>query len=187
VCLGAGLVGVVRRIDSRIDPVEWHPRRRARSLPAGSWRRGHGRQLRGPGGRRLRRGRPARHGPDQNHVVRTVGPVEADTTNADLERVAADDGTHWLAITTPRGETLDGLHARPRVKRQLDKLPTSAMQQVEGDPYGLVLQLDADGEIVDSLQDPGGVVFGVTSATPHDGALSLGSLFGDRVVRSDLE
>jgi hypothetical protein len=37
-----------------------------------------------------------------------------------------------------------------------------------------VLQLDADGEIVDSLQDPDGVVFGVTSATPHDGALSSG-------------
>jgi hypothetical protein len=50
-----------------------------------------------------------------------------------------------------------------------------------------VLQLDADGDIVHSLQDPDGVVFGVTSATPHDGSLSLGSLFGDRVVRSDLE
>jgi hypothetical protein len=72
-------------------------------------------------------------GTDQNHVVRTVDPVEADTTNATLERVAAVDGAHWLAITTPRDETLDGLHAWPRVKRQRGKLPKSALQQVEGD------------------------------------------------------
>ena len=54
---------------------------------------------------------------------------------------------------------------------------------MSGDPYGLVLRLDEGGGIVDSLHDPGGRVFGVTSATPHDGALYLGSLFGQRVTR----
>ena len=60
------------------------------------------------------------------------------------------------------------------------------IQRIEGDPYGLVLRLDADGEIVESLHDTDGVVFDVTSATPHDGALYLGSLFGERVTRYDL-
>jgi hypothetical protein len=99
----------------------------------------------------------------------------------------AEDGTHWLAVPTPRDETLDGLHARPWVMRQLGKLRKSAMQRIEGDPYGLVLQLRSDGEIIDSLHDPDGVVFGITSATPHDGALYLGSLFGERVTRYELE
>jgi sugar lactone lactonase YvrE len=100
---------------------------------------------------------------------------------------AAADGTHWLAVPTPRDDLLDGLHARPWVKRQLGKLPTAAMERIEGDPYGLVLRLDADGEVVESLHDPDGVVFGVTSATPRNGALYLGSLFGDRVTRYELQ
>ncbi|WP_254841319.1 SMP-30/gluconolactonase/LRE family protein [Natronomonas marina] len=99
----------------------------------------------------------------------------------------ADDGTHWLAIPTPRDETLDGLHPRPWLKRQLGKLPTAAMEQINGDPYGLVLRLDESGEVIESLHDPDGGVFGVTSATPHGGALYLGSLFGQRVVRYDLD
>jgi hypothetical protein len=49
-----------------------------------------------------------------------------------------------------------------------------------------LIRRDSDGEIIDSLQNPDGVVFGVTSATPHDGASYLGSLFGARVTRSEL-
>jgi len=179
VCLSAGLVDVVRRVDSRIDPIEWPPpdppettgalapsRELAGADTVVSWE--------GPEDVAFDAGGRLYTGIDQNHVVRTVEPVEADTTYADLERVAADDGTHWLAIPTPRDETLDGLHARPRMKRKFGKRPTSAMQQVEGDEYGLVLKPDADGEIVDSLQAPDGIGFGVTSATPPDGALSSG-------------
>lgn len=100
---------------------------------------------------------------------------------------ASGDGTYWLAIPATRDDVLDGLQARPWVKRQFGKLPKAAMEQISGDPYGLVLRLDDEGEIVESLHDPDGVVFGVTSATPADGALYLGSLFGERVTRYDLE
>ena len=99
----------------------------------------------------------------------------------------ADDGDHWVAIPSLRDSTLDGLHRVPWVKRQLGKLPETVLEQVSGDAYGLVLRLDSAGNIVESLHDPTGGVFGVTSATPHDGALYLGSLFGYRVVRCPLE
>ena len=46
---------------------------------------------------------------------------------------------------------------------------------------------DSDGEIIDSLHDPDGVVFGVTPPTPHDGALYLGSLFDEGLTRYELE
>ena len=100
---------------------------------------------------------------------------------------APGDGTYLVAIPTLRDETLEALQARPWVKRQLGKLPKSVLESISGEPYGLVLRLDDDGELVDSLHDTEGDVFGVTSATPRDGSLYLGSLFGYRVVRYDLE
>jgi sugar lactone lactonase YvrE len=98
-----------------------------------------------------------------------------------------DDGTQWVAIPSRRDESLESLQGRPWVKRQLGKLPKSVLESISGEPYGLVLRLDADGDVVESLHDPEGDVFGVTSATPHEGALYLGSLFGSRVTRYRLD
>jgi sugar lactone lactonase YvrE len=98
----------------------------------------------------------------------------------------APDGTYWLAIPSLRVDLLDMLHAYPGVVRQLGKLPESATA-ISIDPYGLVLHLDEDGEILDGLHAPDGEVFGITSATPHDGALYLGSLFGSSVTRYPLD
>ncbi|WP_255148679.1 SMP-30/gluconolactonase/LRE family protein [Halorarius halobius] len=97
------------------------------------------------------------------------------------------DGGYWVAIPSLRDPALDSLHRSPWLKRQLGKLPEAVLAQVSGDPYGLVLKLDESGEVVDSLHDPTGRVHGVTSATPHDGALYLGSLFGEHVTRYPLE
>ena len=98
----------------------------------------------------------------------------------------ADDGTYWVSIPSLRADILDTLHRYPWVVRQLGRLPESATE-IDVDPYGLVLRLDEDGNVVESLHDPEGGVFGVTSATPHDGALYLGTLFGSTVWRYSLE
>jgi len=98
----------------------------------------------------------------------------------------ASEGGYWVAIPSMRDESLEALQRRPWVKRQLGKLPESVLQQVSGDPYGLVLRVDESGEVVDSLHDPAGGVFGVTSATEYDGDLYLGSLFNDYVYRYEL-
>jgi len=98
----------------------------------------------------------------------------------------AGGGGYWVAVPSLRDESLEALQGRPWVKRQLGKLPESALQQVSGDPYGLVLRVDEAGEVVDSLHDPAGGVFGVTSATEYEGDLYLGSLFNDYVHRHEL-
>jgi len=95
----------------------------------------------------------------------------------------ADDGTYWVAIPNLRDSMVDFLHEQPWLARQLGKLPAAAMGALDIEPYGLVLRMTADGEVVESLHDPTGGVFGITSATSHEGALYLGSLFGERVVR----
>ena len=98
----------------------------------------------------------------------------------------ADDGTYWVSVPSLRADVLDTLHRYPWVIRQLGKLPASATE-LDIDPYGLVLRLDGDGNVVESLHDPEGGTFGVTSATQHEGALYLGTLFGSTVWRYQLE
>jgi sugar lactone lactonase YvrE len=100
---------------------------------------------------------------------------------------AAGDGTYWVAVPALRHSLLDWAQRHPWVVRQFSRLPQSAMELISPDPYGLVLQMDADGNVVDSLHDPDGEVYYVTSATPQDGALYLGTLVGDAVWRYDLD
>ncbi len=99
---------------------------------------------------------------------------------------APGDGTYWVAIPALRENYFDRLQGRPWLKRQLGKLPESVIESISGDPYGLVLHLDEDGDVIQSLHDPDGNVFGVTSATPRNNALYLGSLFGEQVTRYPL-
>jgi sugar lactone lactonase YvrE len=99
-----------------------------------------------------------------------------------IDRVANGEG-YWVAVPAPRDATLDGLHQYPWLVRQLGKLPDRVLAGVDGDDYGLLLRLNEEGAVVDSHHDPTGGVFGVTSATPHEGALYLGSLWNDRLVR----
>lgn len=101
---------------------------------------------------------------------------------------ASEDGEYWLAIPSLRNPLIDWLHEHPGVAKQLGKLPPTALGAIPIEPYGLVLRVSADGDILESLHDPDGEggVFGVTSATPYEGALYLGTLFGERVVRYPL-
>jgi len=99
---------------------------------------------------------------------------------------AGPSGRYWVAVPALRDSTIDLLHEYPWLGRQLGKLPPAALEAIGMDPYGLVLEMTADGELRDSLHDPTGAVHGITSATLRDGALYLGTLFGDRVLRYSL-
>jgi len=96
------------------------------------------------------------------------------------------DGTYWVAVPAVRTALLDRIHHHPWLIRQVGRLPQWVLASVSPDRYGLVLQVDEEGEVVDSLHDPSGAVHYVTSATPHDGALYLGTLVGDAVRRYPL-
>lgn len=89
-------------------------------------------------------------------------------------------GKFWLALFTIRNDTLDWLSPRPSLKRILSRLPKAVWPAPER--YGVVVAIDEQGHILESLHDPGGQKFWeITSAHPRDGYLYLGSLSGDRI------
>lgn len=86
-------------------------------------------------------------------------------------------GRFWVALYTVRNPALELFHPHPFLKNQLAKLPRFLWPKPE--PYGLVLEIDEQGRIVESLHDPGGEsVRTVTSVEPYGGKLYLGSLHG---------
>lgn len=95
------------------------------------------------------------------------------------------DGKFWLALFTVRNDTMNWLSPRPAVKSILAKLPRAVWPAP--DPYAFVIALDENGNILESLQDPGGEKFHeVTSAHERDGQLYLGSLSNDRIGKYSL-
>ena len=86
---------------------------------------------------------------------------------------------------TLRNEDVDILHPYPFLKSQMSKLPKALWPKPL--PYGIVLALNEQGEMMQSLQDPTGMYLKeITSAQEYDGYLYLGSLHNDRIGRYKL-
>lgn len=91
-------------------------------------------------------------------------------------------GTFWVAMFTTRNPTADALAAYPWVRKQMAKLPAPLWPKPA--PYGLVLELDAEGNVLRSFHDPGGrTVENVTSVHECDGRLYLGTLQNDYIAQ----
>lgn len=94
-------------------------------------------------------------------------------------------GTFWLALFTVRNDVLDSLHPYPFLKAQMSKLPKSLWPKPE--PYGLVLAMNEQGDITQSLHEPTGQhLKEITSAREYNGYLYLGSLHNDRIGKYKL-
>nr|VFK41664.1 MAG: Sugar lactone lactonase YvrE [Candidatus Kentron sp. TC] len=94
-------------------------------------------------------------------------------------------GVFWLAIPAPRNAIADTLHPMPFLKDLLAKLPEFLLPKAES--YGLVLALNEQGDIIESLHDADGAhATEITSVQEHDGYLYLGNLHRDWVGRLKL-
>lgn len=96
---------------------------------------------------------------------------------------ATDRGTFWVALYALRSPLLDRrLHPHPWWKRLVTLLPPSWLPGPR--PYGLAVELDADGRPLRSLHDPGGeAVRSATSAQEAHGSLWLGSVEATSIAR----
>ncbi len=90
------------------------------------------------------------------------------------------DGVYWVALFSVRKPIGDWLAPKVAAKRLVSRLPGSLLPKAI--PYGLVLAVSGEGEILASLHDPGGeAIHPVTSVEEVDGQLLIGSLSADHV------
>jgi sugar lactone lactonase YvrE len=85
------------------------------------------------------------------------------------------DGRYWIALFSPRLSSLDSTLPKPWLRKLIYRLP----QFLQPAPvrHGFVLAVDANGTVVNNLQDPDEESYSpITSAQEHDGMLYLGSL-----------
>lgn len=92
------------------------------------------------------------------------------------------NGMVWVALVTPRDDTLDGLAERPLLRRMLLNLFSLFGMPDQTNRYGWVIGADANGKVVRNLQDPSGRVHSVTSINRFGDVLVLGSLAMDAIA-----
>ena len=98
---------------------------------------------------------------------------------------ASGRGTFWVAMFTVRNPAGDFLAPRPLLKKMVANLPRALWPKPA--PYGLVIEVDEQGRILQSLHDPDGAsVQEVTSVHERDGVIYLGHLHRDRIDRVKL-
>lgn len=96
------------------------------------------------------------------------------------------DGRFWLALFTVRNPIMDSLHPSPFLKKVLSRLP--AFMWPKPAAYGFILELDEEGEVIRTLQDPGGETISiVTSVKEFGNKLYLGTLYGNNIGVIELE
>ncbi|MGJ8597910.1 SMP-30/gluconolactonase/LRE family protein [Sulfitobacter sp.] len=87
----------------------------------------------------------------------------------------AADGTFWVGLVSPRNAIMDKLSKTPSLRRVIMRLP-DAMKPAPT-RYGFVLRMDAEGNVLETLQDPEGNYALTTGAvTLPDGRIVVTSL-----------
>ena len=94
-------------------------------------------------------------------------------------------GTLWVAIFSLRDPLLDLVGPASFARRIVGHLPRALWEKPRA--YGLAIEVDGLGNIVRSVSDPTGRIFGeVTTAIERDGWLWLGTLRAPRYARLKL-
>lgn len=87
----------------------------------------------------------------------------------------APDGTFWLGLVSPRNALMDNLSDAPFWRRVIMRLP--AGMRPAPTRYGFILRFDAQGAVLETLQDPDGRYSLTTGAVSlPDGGIVVTSL-----------
>jgi sugar lactone lactonase YvrE len=90
-------------------------------------------------------------------------------------------GVFWLALPSPRVDSLDRIHPSPMIKRLITMLPLPKPEAIR---YGLVVALDEQGNVLGSYHAPeGAAANGLTSVQQSGDQIYMGNLDLPRIVR----
>jgi ribose transport system permease protein len=96
----------------------------------------------------------------------------------------ASDGKYWLALVGLRSPIYDLAMADPAFRTRMVKQIPPDEWLCPGINFGCVVKFDDDGNIIESLWDPGGVSHPtITSMREHKGYLYIGGLENNRIGR----
>lgn len=84
------------------------------------------------------------------------------------------NGTYLLGLISPRSTWLDENSAKPSARKIAMRLPASMRPQSVA--YGHIVQLNADGKVLRTFQDPDGSYHDATGAIVHNGQMYVTSL-----------
>lgn len=87
------------------------------------------------------------------------------------------EGRYWIGLVSPRSKALDELSGRPFLRKVVQRLPAALRPQAV--PFAHVVAIDAEGNVLASLQGDGSRLYAVTGALETADGLYLTSLFGE--------
>jgi sugar lactone lactonase YvrE len=91
----------------------------------------------------------------------------------------------WVALVTPRDKTLDALLPHPQLRKMVMRLP--GFMQPAPKRYSFVLALDANGKVVENLQDGSANCYAeIANVVERDGMLYFGSIGESTIGRFKL-
>ncbi|MEL6569045.1 MAG: SMP-30/gluconolactonase/LRE family protein [Pseudomonadota bacterium] len=89
------------------------------------------------------------------------------------------DGTFWSGLASPRNATMDDASDKPFLRKIAMRVPAMAPAP---ERYGAVFRFDANGTVLETLQDPAGAYASTTGAiTLPDGRIVVSSLTEPRI------
>jgi sugar lactone lactonase YvrE len=90
----------------------------------------------------------------------------------------------WVALYGPRSKALEDQASSPFMRKVASRLMSIGLLPAPTtDPYGCVIAINTQGQVVATLQDPGGrTIKSITSVNEKDGLLYFGSLETDRIA-----
>ena len=89
--------------------------------------------------------------------------------------------TYWVGLASPRSKPLDDAAQTPFIRALSYRLPPSL--RLAPSAYGIVVQIDEDGRVLQTLQDPSGTYPVTTGAIEGDGWLYITSLTSPHLGR----
>jgi len=93
------------------------------------------------------------------------------------------NGRFWIGLVAPRNQLLDEMSGKPWLRKLVQRLPASVRPKAE--PSSHVIAINADGEVLMNLQDPGARLPALTGVYESREAIWLSSLFGNHIGRLD--
>ena len=108
----------------------------------------------------------------------TFGPIFASFPD---NISAGQEGRYWVALVSPRSKPLDSLSDKPFLRKIVQRLPSAIRPKAK--PYGHIVALNENGEVIADLQDPDAGYPINTSVTETDRYLYIGSLFTKELGR----